>query len=98
MDQSIRNAVLRELVRISTLIWPITDAANIIYRGTNTGSPARRLMVDIQLTYGAKDWLDAVCDAAFLLDVAQAFCSNAETNTKPASFRKRRLQPADYRC
>lgn len=55
-------------------------------------------MVDIQLTYGTEDWLDASCDAGFLLDVAQKFCTKAQTNVKPNYFRKRSLQAADYGC
>jgi hypothetical protein len=53
-------------------------------------------MVDIYLRFGSKDWLDATYDAAFLLDVAQAFCSKAETNANPDSCRKRKFPTTGF--
>jgi hypothetical protein len=53
-------------------------------------------MVDIYLRFGSKDWLDATYDAAFLLDVAQAFCSKAEINANPDSCLKRKFPTTGF--
>jgi hypothetical protein len=78
LDETIRGAIIEEFIRLTTLTdknakrhCPMKEAVNIIYRGTTAGSPARRLMADIDLAYGTIKWLDSTCEAGFVLDVAQ---------------------------
>lgn len=81
LDQSIRTAVIEKFIDLEWYGVSVKDAANIIYRGTTTTSPARRLMVDFQVKFGQKEWLDDSCEAAFLLDVSKVFCFQAWVNT-----------------
>lgn len=99
LDTSIRNAAIEETIRLPWLpkrMCPSKDAANIIYRGTTAESPARRLMTDIQLSFGTTSSLDITCDAAFVLDVARAFCLNAQIGKNPSSFRHQTLEVEYY--
>jgi hypothetical protein len=95
-DQSIRTAVIDSIVGSWKDNFLITGPANIIYCGTTAGSPARRLMVDLFLAYGAECELHHRCEADFLIDVARAFCSKAAKRIDPTSFREHRLNAADY--
>jgi hypothetical protein len=95
-DQSIRTAVIESTVASWDYRLLITGPADIIYRGTTAGSPARRLMVDLFLAYGDECELDDRCEPDFLCDVARAFCSKASSDTDPKSFRDHPLNAADY--
>ena len=59
-DVMFKNAVVDAFIRraitpVGDRKWnPVTKAVDIIYRGTMSGSPARRLMVDVHL-YGGED-------------------------------------------
>jgi hypothetical protein len=95
-DQSIRTAVIDSIVGSWGGDFLITGPANIIYRGTTARSPARRLMVDLFLAYGAECELDHRCEADFLLDVASALFSKATSHTDPKNYRNLPLNAADY--
>jgi hypothetical protein len=95
LDRSIRYTVTENIMDLADF-QPINEPVNIIYGGTTAASPARQLMVDIYLRFGSKDWLDDTYDAAFLLDAAQAFCSKAETNSNPGSYRKRKFPTTSF--
>lgn len=97
-DEQLRKAVLRELLRLQEHTGPVTEAVNVIYYSTTAGSRARRLLVDIYVTYGTDDWLDSSLDPGFVLDVAHAFCSKAQFNITPAQFRGFSLSAAVYGC
>lgn len=99
LDTSIQNAVVREIIRLASLpkrMCPAKEAVNIIYRGTTAVSPARRLMTDIELSFGTIHSLEITCEAAFVLDVARAFCARSQIGHKPDSFRNRTLNAGAY--
>jgi hypothetical protein len=48
-------------------VGPVIDRA---YEGTPEGSPLRRLMVDIHLHHGRRDWLDRATNIDFVKDLA----------------------------
>jgi hypothetical protein len=95
-DRSVRTAVIESSVRSWEYLISIKEPANIIYRGTTAGSPARRLVVDLFLAYGEDFQLDTTCEADFLLDVARAFCAQAALYADPTGFRDHPLNAADY--
>lgn len=73
LDDAVRNAVNKQILQIHR-IWEIApgeDSIDIIYKGTSERDPARRLMVDIYLSWANGDCLDKEADPAFLFDVAQ---------------------------
>lgn len=75
------------------------EAVSIIYRGTTSGSPARRLMVDIHLAYGTTKWLAPTCEAGFVLDVAQSFYAKFDQYSAEHSISEMRsitLQASEY--
>jgi hypothetical protein len=65
---------------------------NIIYGGTPEGSPGRRLLVELQVVMGHKDWLDRRLDLEFVTDVAKAYCDNVES----LPWRKKALEAGKY--
>lgn len=80
LDSAIRNAIISEILRIRVLrpkdgvCWnPTTTPANIVYRGTPEGSPARRLMTDLTLRMASDKWHTPDADQQFLYDLVQGF-------------------------
>jgi hypothetical protein len=103
LDECIRAGVLKEIIRLSGLsdkdgkaYDPAGESANIIYRGTTAGSPARRLMVDIHLVHGTSEWLDSTYEPDLLLDIAQGFYRIFERNKSSSSIRGGEINQADY--
>lgn len=91
LDDAVRTAVTKKIVRLTTLVcrdsryhYPSKEAANIIYRGTTEGSPARRLMVDVHVRFGTHKWLTADYEGALLCDVAQQLYQKMEANVNCA--------------
>ena len=74
-----QNVVLKEIIRLTRLpdedrmYWyPTGEDVNIVYRGTSQGSPGRRLMVDLHVVMGAKEWMDDELEVEFVTDVAKS--------------------------
>jgi len=80
LDDAVRNAVNKQILQIHRIldIPPGEDSINIIYKGTSEGDPARRLMVDIYLSWASGDCLDKEADPDFLFDVAQVLFRKVE--------------------
>jgi len=77
-NQALKNAILREIKRISTLLdidttatFPGPEDIDIIYRGTSEGDPARRLVVDMLAENASGYWLTPECNQTFVLDLAR---------------------------
>lgn len=103
LDQAIGAAVIKEIVRLTTLTcrdglkyFPTKQAGNIIYRGTTDNSPARRLIVDIQVRFGTQKWLAVDCEAALLFDVARQLYQKMESNLSYGTFRSVALNSEHY--
>lgn len=63
LDTSIKNAVIREIIRLASLpkrMCPTKVAVNTIYRGTTAVARARQLMTAIQLSFGTIYSLDTL--------------------------------------
>jgi hypothetical protein len=80
LNQLIRHAVVKELVRLTKLkdedgnTWGLSnEEVLIIYQGTPEGSAARRLLVDMHIRGDPTGGLNDESDPAFVLDVAKAF-------------------------
>lgn len=102
LDDSIRAAVVKEIMRLTDLVdersfrsFPARETVNIIYRGTTAGSPARRLMVDIQVSYGSTKTIDSACEASFVHDVVQRLYTKMEGNSSISQMRGS-LNESDY--
>ena len=74
-----QNVVLKEIIRLTRLpdkdrmYWyPTGEDVNIVYRGTTHGSPGRRLMVDLHVVMGVKEWMDDELEVEFVTDVAKS--------------------------
>jgi hypothetical protein len=76
--------------------FPTKEAVNIIYNGTSAGSPARRLMVNIHVSYGNTKWFNSTCDAVFVLDVTQSLYAKFEGKTYISEVRPDTLNASDY--
>jgi hypothetical protein len=79
IDPKFQNVVLKEIIRLTRLPdkdrmhwYPTGEDVNIIYRGTPQGSPGRRLMVDLHVIMGVKEWMDNELEVEFVTDVAKS--------------------------
>jgi hypothetical protein len=106
LDSACRNRILQEFMRLRDLKcehdvkWnPVWYPINIIYRGTTTGSPARRLLVDIHASAAREDWYfnDACVDPSFLMDLVRKLLRNAEVFEMVGGCRRVDLKAEDYR-
>lgn len=105
LNTPIRNAILKETVRLSQLknhrgahIGPSDHAIRIIYESTVAGSPARRLLVDIHVCYGKEEWLENLDSIYFehVAGVAKELTKRAQTRVAPSAFRQKPLKAEDY--
>jgi hypothetical protein len=97
LDSNLRNAILKEIIRFTTIgkcHHPNKTSIRDIYNCTTATSPARRLMVDLYVYRGLADWLHADMHPEFLLDLGKALMSEALRSTLPC--RSRRAAAEDY--
>lgn len=51
--------------------YPSGPAVDRAYEGTPEGSPLRKLMVDIHVNHGGREWLEGVTNVEFVKDLAE---------------------------
>lgn len=83
LDGVVQNAVIREIYGISWLKDSVPGPAviNIFYEGTLEEDPARRLLVDMWVTWGGAPCLESLgdnFDPAFLTDLTLALFQKVE--------------------
>jgi hypothetical protein len=104
LDAEIQRAVVTETLRLCSLEgsegerWlPEDRDISIIYQGTPADSPARRMLVDLQVSHGFAGSLESdTCDPTYSGDVARAFNYYAQSNEQIEDFRSRELSADDY--
>lgn len=104
LDSSIREAVLKQMVQLGNSSWiysaawaPPTKSINTIYTGTTAGSPARRLLVDLNVSFGRTDWNTADADHEFLFDLTQAMITSIQACRGDMSlWREKDLKVENY--
>jgi hypothetical protein len=104
LDGEYRNAILREFLKLTTLeigpqkirFFPGTQCINIIYQGTTTNSPARRMMVDFAVAHSTNTWFDERMNAAYLLDFSRAMHLKVMDQQFVRDFRKATMNADDY--
>lgn len=77
MDVDFKNAVIGAIIRETRkpetdghCYFPTGDVVDILYAGTSSGSPARKLMVDLFFYHGSPSWFDGhEYNGEFLNDV-----------------------------
>ncbi|CZT23336.1 uncharacterized protein RCC_09048 [Ramularia collo-cygni] len=77
VDLRFKDTIIKTIISMSRhsgkdgqCYWPVTDAVDCIYAGTLSGSPGRRLLVDIFACHGGTHWIgDHEYDADFLRDL-----------------------------
>lgn len=86
LNKSIRNAVIEEVLRLSTILYPDgcfkgpkTQEVNRIFDAPPESSPLRCLMVDMQIYWGTELWVDdgETLHPSYLFELASAFCKGA---------------------
>jgi hypothetical protein len=92
-NQTLKNATLAEIKRISTLLdidteasFPSFEDIDTIYECTNEGDPARRLMVDIFAENARAYWLTPEYSQTFILDLARKLLGGAPFPLFPRSL------------
>lgn len=76
---------------------PPTKSINTINKGATVGSPARRLLVDLNVSFGRTDWDTAGVDREFSFDLTQAMFANLQSyGNDPSKWREVALNPDGY--
>lgn len=102
LDNSIRNAVSEEIIRIASLAafpnasFPSATYVNKIYANTLASSPVRRLLVDLHVSYATSTALDQGHNPSFIHDLAIAVLLKAERRASPWDFRQQTLLATKY--
>jgi hypothetical protein len=104
LDAEVQRAVVTETLWLSSLEssdgerWlPDDRAISVIYQGTPVDSPARRMLVDLQVSYGLAHSLESdTCDPTYLGDVARAFNQRVQFSEQTDDFRFHELNVDDY--
>lgn len=103
LDAEVQRAVVTETLRLSMLQssgerWlPDEQAISVIYQGTPADSPARRMLVDLQVSYGLAHNLEPdTCDPTYLGDLARAFNKCVQFSELTNDFRSLELSADDY--
>lgn len=108
-DTTVRNAVIKEIIRLfpkgfdiyldpyDNPCLPMPMDAKIIYDGTPKGSPARRLLVDLQVSGGVYEMFDLDgYSPDYLRDLTKALLYAAENHIETSQFPRRPLKADDY--
>jgi len=108
LDNAFRSDLLNTMIRfmrmeeaqesshIESNIRPPLQVVEIIYGGTTSGSPARRLLVDWCLGFGHQAEYNILHDKEFLLDIVKALSTKAENGLPSSAFRGVPLVHGDY--
>lgn len=108
LDTEFRNAVLKEIVRIMNIesspesratrpsMGPSLEVVNIIYQGTPSGSPARRLLVDWCIAFGHQSQYTMLHEKEFLLGLAVSLSDKVEKGLPSSEFRGVSLRDDRY--
>jgi hypothetical protein len=79
LNRTIQDAAIKEIIRVTRIRshthsrwFPTHENVKTVYRETPEGSPIRRLMVDLHILHGSKDWLSADAHAEFLMDMTKS--------------------------
>lgn len=104
LDRSIRNAIVREFVRLLTIrspdgttMWiPGQTCINPIYDGTSIGYPMRRMMLDIVIAYGHAGGLFKGLHPEFLEELAPKMLEKITAQVAVRDFRGKKLVAEDY--
>jgi hypothetical protein len=105
LNAKYQNKILQEFLRLTTLqygpslrrFYPTRECVNVIYRGTATDSPARRMMVDFATGSGGETWLEYPNpDPRYLQDVAKAYMQKTNAQETVRDFRDVHMTAEDY--
>ena len=101
----LRNAIISEIIRLGSLLdekgysWiPDTKDITTIFYGTPATYPLRRLMVDIQVSWGGEMSRDdeKVAHPTFLFELVRDFSNKAAHHVKYSRYRSAKLPAENY--
>lgn len=105
LDKNFQHVIVREIVRLTSLkdesggAWiPGYTTIGLVYESTAACSPARRLLVDLQVSIGKSADLDNDLPNDYFQDVAEAFNAKVDAgpNLSVEDFRWKTLDADDY--
>jgi hypothetical protein len=108
LDKVFRDALLNEFILVMNLkqnpvsptialgMSPPLQVITIIYQGTTSTSPARRLLVDWCLAFGDKSQYTMLHEKEFVVDIAKSFSDKAERGMASSEFRGVLLRSGGY--
>jgi hypothetical protein len=105
LDKCVRNAVIQELARLSSLpdksgikhFMP-TGVSKMCFDATPEGSPIRRLIIDVYVFIGRKCWLTTSGEEhpEFLLELSRALLEKVTGDGPLISFQDWEVVPEHY--
>lgn len=103
LDKSVQNAVAREFLRLAKIKspndmrrFPGESTITMIYEGTSTGSPMRRMMVAFYVTLGIMTWPYKGQHPEFLGELVEELQRKIIGQKAIRDFRVRQLVAEDY--
>lgn len=98
-NKPFQNVIIQEFLGLASLGGPVLPSSidrNDIYNSTSAFSPLRRLLVDLQVSYGLEKWLEDDEHSDFLRDLARALSAKVQQCKSVKEFRHRPLRARDY--
>jgi hypothetical protein len=105
LNAKYQNAIIHEIFRLSHVLcgleigrrFPAGCAVDIIYGGTTSGSPARRMLVDFATAYGHESWHIALNpDSEYWRDLSKALFKKLAAQKTMNDFRNAPMAVEDY--
>jgi hypothetical protein len=95
LNAKYQNAVTREILRLSKLSYgpqatcwyPGASTINILYQGTTSHSPIRRMMVDFGVYSGSQSWFKETRDPGYYFDFSRALIQKVVDQKTVCDFR-----------
>lgn len=104
LDYDIRNTIVEHFVSFSSIVnrdlpahphYSGPGVVEIVYEGTTAASPMRRLLVDMYVRHGSKEWFAPELHPAFSQDVARELMAWVEG--KSVGSRGKMMNWREYR-
>jgi hypothetical protein len=104
LNAKYQDTIIHEIFRLSKIAYgpekntyyPGGIFVNVVYQGTSSQSPARRMVVDFAVCHGGKAWLNEGRDAGFFFDLSKALFQKMMDQVTVRDFRLDSMKVDDY--
>jgi hypothetical protein len=104
LNAKYQDTIIHEIFRLSKIAYGPqkvtyylgTPFVNVVYQGTTSQSPARRMIVDVAVYHDSKAWLNKGRDAGFFFDLSKALFQKMMDQVTVRDFRLDPMEVDDY--